>query len=225
MNAKELIQLNNQKRKQLNKENLKYFGEMLVYIRLSYDKSEQEAEEILTELLDHLLEAQKEGKSAIEVFGDNPKQYADEIIGELPRLLTKEKMNFFSMAILYFFSTVAIFSALFTAIGYFLNFNSLTQEILIGSLAVKTVLSVPAAFIILYAIIQYLRWSCFKKINKAVEFLMFWLIGMIIIGVFMGLFFITPDIGPNMNIPIYITVLSGVLLFFAARTAKKSITA
>jgi len=224
MDAKELIELNNQKRKQLEKENLKFYEDMLVYIRLSYVKSEQEMEEILSELLDHLLEAQKEGKSAKDVFGDDPKQYADEIIGELPKMVTKERMKFFSMAILYFLASVSIFTALFTTVGYyFFDFNSLTMEIFIGSLAIRTVLSVPIAFLLLYGVIQYLRWSCFRKINKVVEFLMFWLYGIVSIGIFMGLIYVTPDVGPLMDVPVYLIVLVGLILYFAARWTRKSL--
>ncbi|MFA1822971.1 DUF1129 family protein [Virgibacillus oceani] len=224
MDAKELIQMNNEKRKQLEKGNLKFYEDMLVYVRLSYDKSEQEIEEILSELLDHLLEAQKEGKSAKDVFGDDPKQYADEIIDELPKMVTKERMKFFSMAILYFFASVTIFSALFTVIGYyFLDLHSLTQEVLVGSLAIKTVLSVPIAFLILYLIIQYLRWSCFKNINKFVEFLGFWLTGIVSVGIFMGVIFIIPDIGRVMEVPVYLTFLFAVILYFAGRLTRKSI--
>jgi len=223
MDAKELIQINNEKRKQLKKENLKYYEDMLVYIRLSYDASELEMEETLSELLDHLLEAQKEGRSAKEVFGEEPKQYADEIIGALPRMVTKERLKFFTMAILYFFASVSIFSALFTVVGYFINLNSLTQEIMVGSLAIRTVLSVPIAFLLLYGVIQYLRWSCFKNINKVVEFLMFWLFGIMAVGIFMGLIFITPDIGPVVDVPFYVTAFVGLLIYFAARMIRKSI--
>lgn len=72
MNSQELIKLNNKKREKLNEENLKYYEDMLVYLRLSFLKSEQETEELLNELLDHLLEAQEEGKDFTEVFGDDP---------------------------------------------------------------------------------------------------------------------------------------------------------
>lgn len=64
MNSQELIKLNNKKREKLNEENLKYYEDMLVYLRLSFLKSEQETEELLNELLDHLLEAQEEGKTS-----------------------------------------------------------------------------------------------------------------------------------------------------------------
>lgn len=224
MNAKELIKLNNQKRENLTKSNLKYYEDMLVYIRLSYDKSEQETEEILSELLDHLLESQKAGKSAEDVFGDNPKKYADEIIGELPKMVTKERLKNFTMSILYFFAAGTIFSCISTVIGYyFFHEESLTKEIFLGSFTFKTILSIPVAFFLLYLVIQILRWTCFKKINKVIEFLLFWLFGIFSIGIFMGLIFITPDFGPMMSIPIYFVFLLGIILYFAAHLTRKAI--
>ncbi|GMG61557.1 hypothetical protein TEHAB4_13040 [Tetragenococcus halophilus] len=90
MDAEELVQLNNEKRKQLSQENKKYYEDMLIYIRTSYNTSDQEMEEILVELLDHLIEAQAEGKTAKDVFGKQPKKYANEILGELPKGVTKK---------------------------------------------------------------------------------------------------------------------------------------
>ena len=89
MTVDELLELNNERRKQLTKGNLNYYEDMILYLRLADNKSEQEIEEILAELLDHLIQAQQEGKTAQQVFGDNPKQYLNEIIGELPKLVTK----------------------------------------------------------------------------------------------------------------------------------------
>ena len=84
MNAKDIIELNNELREQLNKENLAAYEDMLTYIRLSSNKSEQQTEEVLLELLEHLLEAQKSGKTAKDIFGEDIKQYCDELINEIP---------------------------------------------------------------------------------------------------------------------------------------------
>ncbi|MGO1478994.1 DUF1129 family protein, partial [Senegalia sp. (in: firmicutes)] len=79
MKTKELIKLNNEKREKLTDENLKYYEEVLIYIRSSLDKKEVETEEILAELLDHLLDAEENGKTAKEIFGASPTEYAKEI--------------------------------------------------------------------------------------------------------------------------------------------------
>src|SRR5699024_1989404 len=160
MKAKELIEENNEKRKQLTKENLKYYEDILVYIRLSFSKSEQETEEILSELLDHLLLAQKEGRTAKEIFGNTPKQFANNIIGELPRMVTKETVGFFTMIILYFLAASMFFSGISHLIIYYVfNIGELVREFHVGSASIKAILSIPIAFLLLCVLIYYLRWS------------------------------------------------------------------
>ncbi|MBY7144925.1 DUF1129 family protein [Virgibacillus sp. NKC19-3] len=224
MNAEELIQMNNEKRKQLSKENKEYYEEMLVYVRLSYDKSDQETEEILAELLDHLLEAQAEGKTAEDVFGREPKKYTDEIIGELPKMVTKKRMQYFIMGVLYFLAAIAFYSGIATLFShYVLGIEPLTKTYYTGTLALKTLINIPVAFVILYAALQYIRWSCFKKINKVVEFFLSALLGIVAIGLFMLVIFVVPDFGPSVQIPFYVTLLLGVVLYLVGRRVRKAI--
>lgn len=224
MKTKDLVNLNNEKRKELTKENLKYYEDMLVYIRLSYDKSEQETEEVLTELLDHLLEAQKEGRTAEDVFGEQPKKYADEIIGALPKMVPKQGLKFFAMIILYFFAAYTIFDSVFAVISHYVfNIESLTKEIFVGSFAIKTIVSIPIAFLFLYLIIRYIRWTCFKNINNVKQFLLLWLFGVLMFAIFFAMIILTPDFGPIVEIPFYIGIILGIILFFAARLTSKRI--
>ena len=84
MNTKDMIKQNNQLRNQLNPENKKYYEEILVYIRVNVNKDEQQTEETLLEVLQDILDAQKNGTSAKEFFGKNPKEISDNILAELP---------------------------------------------------------------------------------------------------------------------------------------------
>ncbi|ALS02340.1 hypothetical protein ATZ33_13380 [Enterococcus silesiacus] len=84
MNIKDLIKQNNELRKQLNPENKKYYEEILVYIRVNMNKDEQKTEEILLEILQDILDAQKNSTSAQAFFGKNPKEISDNILAELP---------------------------------------------------------------------------------------------------------------------------------------------
>jgi DNA-binding ferritin-like protein (Dps family) len=79
MTAEEMIQLNNERRKQLYEENKNYYENMLVYLRLS-SIPEKKTEELLLEMLDHLLIAQQEGRSAEDVFGKDPEAYCKEVV-------------------------------------------------------------------------------------------------------------------------------------------------
>ncbi|MBU9723710.1 MULTISPECIES: DUF1129 family protein [Bacillaceae] len=218
MNEKELVQLNNKKREQLTKENRKYYEEMLVYIRLTYSKAYLETEEILSELIDHLLEAQQEGKTAEDVFGNNPKQYADDIIGELPNMVTKERLKMFFMAIFYFFAVSTIFSGI---IEIFMS-GSLVKGYYIGSEAIRTLVSIPVALLIVYVSLQYLRWACFKNINKIKEFFILWLWGTLSVGIFVVIFLLLPDVGPFMDIHIFVVFGIGIILFLAGHFMRKS---
>ena len=94
MNVKELIKQNNEKREHLNEENKKYYTDLMLYIRTKLTLSEKQAEEVLMEMLEHLLEAQEEGKSANQVFGKNPKQFADELIEQLPEEEKRDMVKF-----------------------------------------------------------------------------------------------------------------------------------
>ncbi|KAA0547174.1 DUF1129 family protein [Bacillus sp. BGMRC 2118] len=85
MNATTLIEQNNVKRKELTPENERYYSDMLIYIRLQLSLSELQSEEVLMEMLDHLLEGQEVGKSAKNIFGDDPKKFADVVIEQLPK--------------------------------------------------------------------------------------------------------------------------------------------
>jgi uncharacterized membrane-anchored protein len=100
MKAKHLIEENNRKREQLTPENEKYYSDMLIYIRLQLALSEQQSEEVLMEMLDHLLDGQNEGKTARDIFGDAPKQYADEIIQNLPKEQKREVIPFITGIVL-----------------------------------------------------------------------------------------------------------------------------
>jgi DNA-binding ferritin-like protein (Dps family) len=84
MKLKEMIRETNRLRAQLNEDNKAYYGEMLVYIRSS-DIDQRKAEEMLLEILQHLLQAQKEGRSASVVFGNQPIEYCRELMEQIPK--------------------------------------------------------------------------------------------------------------------------------------------
>ncbi|OSY04367.1 hypothetical protein S2E19_01701 [Bacillus mycoides] len=92
MKPEDMIKLNNEKRKLLTEENELSYSNILVYIRCS-NVPEQQTEELLLEILEHLLEAQKEGKTAYDVFGDNLQSYCDELINALPQQTMFEKFS------------------------------------------------------------------------------------------------------------------------------------
>lgn len=124
INANELVELNNKKRELLTPENEVAYGDMLVYLRLA-NVPEQQVEELLLEILDHLIEAQKDGKNAYDIFGDNLQSYCDELILALPNQtkLAKTSMIGFAISLL-----LAIQFGMDTIVSFFiLLFEKTTQ--------------------------------------------------------------------------------------------------
>ncbi|MED0966471.1 DUF1048 domain-containing protein [Bacillus paramycoides] len=98
MTEKEMVKLNNEKRKLLTPENEAAYGDMLVYLRIS-NVPQQQMEELLLEILDHLIEAQTENKNAYDIFGDDLQSYCDELISALPTQTTLEKSSLIGFSI------------------------------------------------------------------------------------------------------------------------------
>ncbi|MGG1847028.1 DUF1129 family protein [Bacillus wiedmannii] len=98
MNAQDMIELNNKKRELLTSENETAYGDMLVYLRLS-NVPEHQVEELLLEILDHLIEAQAENKNAYDIFGNDLRSYCDELISALPVQTKLEKTSLIGFVI------------------------------------------------------------------------------------------------------------------------------
>lgn len=222
MNTDELVEQINERQEHLTKENKKYYGDILVYVRLSFDKSEQESEETLAEILDHILLAQEEGRSAKDVFGGNPKAYLQEVIGELPKMITKKQSNLFMMVIFYFLASALTFYSLMNmGINFFSDLVEMYPSFHLGTAIVVTIISIPAAFFLLFAVTYLLRWLCFRNIHKALEFFLYWLYGIASVGVFLAFLFFVPSFGPLIQVPSYVMLIIGLALYVVARFVRK----
>ncbi|WP_010651769.1 DUF1129 family protein [Oceanobacillus massiliensis] len=224
MHAQDLIRLNNEKRDQLNQENLKYYLEMLSYIRLNAKKSEQQTEEVLLELLDHLILSQQEGKHAKDIFGEDLKSYCDEVIDEIPAEKKKESVLFITFVTLNLLGTLAMVIGI---IGFILSSffhigpDSLTFPL--GSALAIILIDLFLLYILIQIVFKWLKGSSFKtkKANKWLDFFQIWLLYMIFIGTTMAVFLIMPEFGAAIKIPYWLVAGIGFILFLAAKALKR----
>lgn len=221
--AEILIKENNEKRKELSDENLDYYEDMLVYIRLSFSKSEIATEEVLSELLNHLLDAQENGKTAYEVFGNNPKGYVEEIIGELPKKIPNNFLKYFFMGVLFFFGVKQFFEGIVNLILYYgFSKGSLEETIYVGTMLINVIILLPIAFALIYLLILIIRWSTFKKLHSVLEFLIYWIWSIISFGIFFVIIYFMPDFGPELQTLIWMPIAFGsILLLFGWYVFKK----
>ncbi|QKS69982.1 DUF1129 family protein [Paenalkalicoccus suaedae] len=209
--------------KELTKENKAYFSDMVIYFRLSFTKSEEEINEVLRDLLDHLLDAQAEGRSARDVFGDNPKQYANEVMGEIPKSLTRYQVMLTGNVVAGFLGVIMLFHATFYSIaGALVEGVSTMRTYYTGTLLTQTIVGLTVLAVALVGIMGYLRWGCFKNVSKKKEFLVGGLVAVIPMVIFGLLFYFLPPFGREFSIEAYYlfpigAALLGLQLFFVKK--------
>lgn len=84
MKIKDMIKENNRLQKQMTPANLKYYEDLVVYIRTS-DADNYRSEELLLEKARELLDAQHEGETADKLFRKPPAEYGAELLEQLPK--------------------------------------------------------------------------------------------------------------------------------------------
>ena len=114
MNTANLLKHNNELRLQLNKDNKKYYEELLVACRMkNTTKKESELEIQLLEILQDLILYQKQGKNFTDVFGNDINKLSSSIIAELPKE-NKMKILRFSLVYLLIFIISSLVPSVFT---------------------------------------------------------------------------------------------------------------
>lgn len=218
LTVKKMIDLNNEKRELLTPKNKEYFENMLVYIRSNgFFRDEKATEELLLEMLEHLLEAQKEGKSAEEVFGKTPKELADEINQSLPKEPIKNVLEFCFEILLTFFGWFLIPVGIFT---YF--FKDKYVEVHIGSILLYA-FSLTNFFIIsVLFILSMLRNSAFKneKHKKRKSWILGLILGLLIFSVVIILN-MNKSFGPKIEINSYTILGLGCFFLLASYLLRK----
>ena len=175
--TKTLVEQNNERRKLLNEENTVYYENLLVYIRTSFLKDERATEEVLMELLEHLLSAQQDGKTAEEVFGKEPKELADDIIMGLPNEKPSKTVTFIMELVLQFLG-------MFTAItGLAAVWKDEPKTIHLGSASLLIAYQAIGILIFIAVLLKLLKSDVFKQNPKSKK--MYWLVG-VASGIFMG---------------------------------------
>lgn len=218
MKAKEIIALNNEKRKQLTIENEAYYEDMLLYIRLSSTKSEQQTEEILLELLEHTLGAQEAGKTVKDVFGDDLKAYCQEVIEEIPQETKKKQFKFVLQIMCLFLAITSFFNGIVgTGLYYFFTIGSPTTTFSLGSSVVIIVIDLIILWVFITFIMKWIKSSLFKeKVNKTskwLDFIKLWLFSCFWIILFILVHRFTPSFGPPLSIPTIALAGIGIVLY------------
>ncbi|KMJ56895.1 hypothetical protein AB685_19435 [Bacillus sp. LL01] len=218
--TKKLIEENNEKRKFLNDDNLELYEDFLVYIRTDLRVAEHEGEELLMELLDHMLEAQHEGRPGKDLFGEDPKAYADELIEGLPSEKKRETIPFIATIL---FNLIG-WGAINVGIVYLVlsQFVEVKDSISLSSLLLiflPVLLTTALGVKVIFALIRSTLFQEKKSHKKA-----YWKAGIYGGGSFALILLIAwliPDFGPTVQIVWWINILAGLVLILSGKLIKR----
>ncbi|MEX3620950.1 DUF1129 family protein [Viridibacillus arvi] len=215
--VKKLISDNNEKRKLLTKENEIYFDKLLVYIRAHLLLSERQSEEVLTEILDHLLLAQGEGKTASDVFGSNPKVYAEEIVRGLPK---EKKGNLLTFGV----EILCDIIGWFIIIGAIGRYFTKSDQIYLYSSIINVVAVVAIGSGLLYVILTQLKKGAFEEKMSKRTVVKSGVLGVVTFGLFITILYLTDELGPLVNITWFTQLGAGSALLLISYLMKRDRT-
>jgi len=149
MKVKDMIQENNRLREQMTPFNRSYMEDMIISMRASRVNRVQ-AEELLLDAARKLLEAQKKGKNAKQLFGNDPEDYFREVMENVPARPARSKLNYYGMI------TCAALTCLF---GIFALFGLISQwgtgsPGMFGQISLFTILAVGLGSIVVMEIVM-----------------------------------------------------------------------
>jgi len=210
--AKQLIHENNEKRELLTAENKQLYEDFLIYMRTELRIAEYESEELLMDILDHLLEAQENGKDATTLFGSKPKEYAEELIASLP---DEKKRYVFPFVISQVFNLLGLFGFIY-GLGQLIlpYFIETPQSISLGNSVGLILIILVMTYFGIIVFFKLIRSTLFTQNKKQTRHTM-WKAGLLGGGSFaiiMLFTWILPDFGPEVQIEWWVYFITGFIL-------------
>ncbi|SET74164.1 Uncharacterized membrane protein [Salinibacillus kushneri] len=186
------------------------FSKNLRVYLFSSGKNEHEIEKIISELEDHLMEAEKDGKDVEHLIGQSPKEYMEQLAGEMAFDL-KGLLKYIPVLLIGVYAYILLGNAVQGGIEY-----SLLK--VIGDLTI---------FIIMMTLFAgSFKYVASHTLSKTKERILFFLLGSIPVGLFVGLMFLdktvdTPSIEFN-PLGNAITIGLCILIFIAISIWSKT---
>src|SRR5699024_648295 len=220
MNTKEFIEMNNEKRKKLTEEYEAYYSDLLIYVRLKLELSEHSTEEVLMEILDHLLEGQEAGKTATEIFGEDAIAYAESIIDELPKEKKRHVTSFLIGIAATMVGPILIIRGLL--LGILSRFTTVDETIPLTMTAIIALCIIVYVVMVISFIIKRIRYSLVAKSSTIKDSLYAGGVAAIGMGVIILIMFLLPEWGPTVEFSWVVSLISGVIIWTIVHFIKKN---
>ncbi|QST00407.1 hypothetical protein IMZ31_02085 [Pontibacillus sp. ALD_SL1] len=158
---------------QISRESQEFLKNLRVYL-LSSGKNEQEINDIVEELEDHLHEAEKNGKDVDEIIGQSPKEYMNQLADEMPLDLTSV-LKYIPIIILGGFSFILMEDAIRGNLEY----------------SLLEIIGYPSGLLInLFLIGAAFKYLASTKLSATKQWLILSIVGMVPTALFVGIYYL-----------------------------------
>lgn len=220
MNIKQMIKENNRLQDAMTPDNLSYYQDMVVYIRSS-DVQELQGEELLLDMARSLLDAQGTGKTAKDVFGEDPEFYCKEQIERLPRIKGLSRLQYHLMipwiALTWFFFVQAI-------VGFVTMWTGGPVERMSQVRISTLVIVAGGAYVLIHALMRWMKNDTSKpaegerKIHaRNIGIYVAITVVILIAGVWLGRLLPVLIIAPWVSLLLFLLGLAGTKLLFSRK--------
>ncbi|QTQ08156.1 DUF1129 family protein [Macrococcoides canis] len=207
-----------QKIKYLNSNNKSAFMEVANYVRNSYTKSENDAHIILSDMLDHLIEAQDNGALTEDFFGNDYRLFAQEITEELPKSSPNKLLYHILFIALLNIGTIASVYGISDFVK--LLITGTTFKVPIVSLIISILTFISAVSLMTFFMITSAKNN---KVNSLKTKVTIYIITFIMIAVPISFFIFFP-IGSSVGFSYYYTIPTGIILLILSIHYYKKIS-
>lgn len=213
--SQKLIEKNNSLRKKLNLKNEVFYSDFLIYMRLgSITKKETVVENILLEILEDILDAQRENIDANKYFGKSPKMVADDILKSIPNSIT----DTVKLAMTGLFSF-----AIMTLLPVLANPNA---KIDLGNMIFAGIYTCLASMLILKQIARSIYVINRFMSNKVVRYVTYFVLASAILApVYLILFFVKTPLTFSLNgltgVMVSVLIMAGFIVWWLRSNDRK----
>ncbi|ANX14028.1 hypothetical protein ABE41_018605 [Fictibacillus arsenicus] len=157
----------------LSKRSQDFLDNLRLYL-FSSGKKDEEIEDIVSELEDHLIEAQKHGKSTEDIIGQSPKQYMEQI---------SQEMGVDYMGLIKYVPII-----LLGVFAYILLGDSLRGGV---KYSLLQVIGYPLVCLVLLVVyMKTFKYTASMKLPKSSNMLVLFLVGCLPLSLFLGVMFL-----------------------------------
>lgn len=188
---KSKIKYHNELSEKLTPENNQIYTDIVLYLRLS-KLSEIDAEDAIGDILEMLIDAQERNQNARDIFGEDIKEFCENIINSYGYNKNSKLKYFFQIASMCIIFTT-IYNYVFEELPNIIKGN---QSWFTLNYSLSMLINTIVVTVFSYLLLTYIGKPTFKKDNytkkgKFIEFLRYWLTSIILLGtlVVFNLFF------------------------------------